>query len=76
MLITIHSDYRDADQAYQLVKFLRSGIGFDTLSSDLTKIVMYKDEVTQYELGYIMNMIAEYWITCDIDFKTVIDDHA
>lgn len=69
MIITIHSDYRDTDNAYCLEKYLRDGLGFTVLERDLTISKLYIADIDFEDLHHIMGMIAEYQINIEIDFK-------
>ena len=69
MLITINSDYRDADEAYMLFKYLRDGIGFKVIEDDFTISKLYKFDPSIEEIKEIMIMIADYLISVEIDFK-------
>ena len=72
MLITIHSDHRDADDAYTLERYLKNGLGFTVLESDFTIAKLYCYDVDQDDIDQIMVVIAEYCVSCEIGFKTIL----
>ena len=72
MLITVHSDYRDDEDAYTLKRYLVNGLGFTVLESDLTIAKLYRFDVEQEDIMNVMVMIAEYCVSCEVDFKTAV----
>ena len=72
MLITINSDYRDADEAYCFYKLLLN-LDFNCLERDLCVYKMHFDNLNKSlsddDLNEIFQFIKDWEISCDINFK-------
>jgi hypothetical protein len=69
MKITITSNHRKKDNAYQLIKFLRGTLGFSTVYGDINNVVMSCDSVSDYDSGFINDLIDELKLKCNVRFE-------